>query len=85
MESIMHVTQGKDDENTYINNAEINARNEKLKLLADNKTIFYIDVNEVMDAAGTGKLNPEYTFDGVHLKVKHIDVWREFLLDHGIK
>ena len=46
VESIMHVTQSKDAENTYINNQEINARNEKLKELADNQTVFYIDENE---------------------------------------
>lgn len=85
VEAIMHVTQGKDEENTYINNQEINARNEKLKGLADNKNIFYIDVNEVMDEPGTGKLKAEYSFDGVHLQVKYIDIWREFLLNHGIK
>lgn len=84
VEAIIHVTPGKDAENTYINNQEINARNEELKTLADNKTIFYIDVNEVMDGHGTGKLNEDYTFDGVHLKVKYIDVWQEFLLNHGI-
>lgn len=84
VEAIIHVTPGKDAENTYINNQEINARNEELKTLADNKTIFYIDVNEVMDGPGTGKLNEDYTFDGVHLKVKYIDVWQEFLLNHGI-
>ena len=32
----------------------------------------------------TGKLDSIYSFDGVHLKVKYIDVWREFLLDHGV-
>ena len=85
VQSIMHVTQSKDAENTYINNQEINARNERLKMLADNKSIFYIDENEVMDDPGTGKLKEEYSFDGVHLQVKYIDVWREFLLNHGIK
>lgn len=85
VESIMHVTQSKDAENTYINNQEINARNEKLKELADNQTVFYIDENEVMDEPGTGMLKEEYSFDGVHLQAKYIEVWREFLLDHGIK
>lgn len=76
VEAIMHVTQSKDGENTYINNQEINARNEKLKLLADNQNIFYINVNEKMDAPGTGRLKEEYSFDGVHLQVKYIDIWR---------
>lgn len=85
VEAIMHVTAGKDAQGTYINNSQIDARNEKLKLLEDNQNIFYIDANEVMDEPGTGKLREEYSFDGVHLQVKYIDIWREFLLDHGIK
>lgn len=84
VESIMHVTAGKDAQGTYINNPEIDARNEKLKQLADHQNIFYIDANEVMDEPGTGKMREEYSFDGVHLQVKYIEVWREFLLDHGI-
>ena len=80
----MHVTAGKDAEGTYINNGEVNARNLELQKLADNTTVFYLDVNEVMDEPGTGKLNGEYSNDGVHLKVKYINVWREFLLEHGV-
>lgn len=85
IESIMHVTQSKDEEHSYINNQEINTRNDKLKELADGQTIFYIDENEAMDEPGTGALNGEYSFDGVHIQAKYIEVWREFLLDHGIK
>lgn len=84
VEAIIHVTQGKDDENTYINNSEINARNEKLSQIADNINVFYIDVNEALDDPATGKLCADYTFDGVHIQAKYIDIWREFLLNHGI-
>lgn len=84
LESIIHVSTLKDAEGTYINNAEINARNAELKKLADNENIFWIDANEVMDNPETNTLQADYTGDGVHLKVKYIPVWREFLLDHGI-
>ncbi len=85
VESIMHVSEAKDREGTYINNEEIYRRNDKIKLLADNKHVFWLDVNEVFDQEGTGKLNPDYTGDGVHLKVKCIPIWRDFLLSHGIE
>lgn len=85
IQSIMHVTQSKDAENTYINNQEINARNDKLKELADGQNVFFIDENEAMDEPGTGTLKGDCSFDGVHIKAKYIEVWREFLLDHGIK
>lgn len=85
IQSIMHVTDKKDSEGTYINNPEINARNEKIKTLANQKDIFWLDENEVFDLEGTNKLNPDYTNDGVHLKAKYIPVWQDFFLKHGIE
>lgn len=85
IQSIMHVSQSKDDQGTYINNAEVNARNEKLRTLTDGKNVFWLDENEVFDEPGTGKLNPEYTSDGVHLKPKYIPIWQAFLLSHAVK
>lgn len=84
IQSIMHVTQSKDDANTSVSNVNINARNEKLKTLADNVSVFWLDENEVFDLAGTGKLNPEYTSDGVHLKAKYIQLWVKYLLSHAV-
>lgn len=85
VQSILHVTDAKDNEGSYINNAEINARNEKIKTLADNEKVFWLDENEVFDQPGTGKMNPEYTSDGVHIKAKYISVWKDYLLLHGIE
>ncbi len=84
VQSIMHVTQSKDSAGTSVNNNNINARNEKLKTLADNVNVFWLDENEVFDVAGTGKLNPEYTSDGVHLKANYIQLWIDYLLSHAI-
>ena len=84
VQAILHVTAEKDAEGTYINNQEVNARNQEICKLADNETVFWLDLNEIMDDPATGKLDSIYSFDGVHLKVKYIDVWREFLLDHGV-
>ena len=84
LQSIMHVTQGRDDKGTYINNAEIDRRNEAIRPIADNVNIFWLNENEVTDEAGTGKLNPEYTSDGVHLKAKYISVWQNYILSHAI-
>lgn len=85
LQSIMHVSQKRDEKGDYINNAEVDARNAKLCTLADNIHIFWLDENEVFDEAGTGRLNEDYTSDGVHLKAKCIPLWQEFLLSHVIK
>lgn len=82
MEAIMHVTETKDAEETYINNTEIDARNEKLKELADAEGVYWLDVNPVTDEGEKGSLVEEYSFDGVHLKVKYIDIWKDFILEN---
>lgn len=82
MQAIMHVTKSKDEEETYINNQEINARNGKLKAVAEELGVYWLDVNEVTDEENTGCLTEEYSFDGVHLKVKYLDIWKDFLLEH---
>lgn len=84
IQSIMHVTAEKDSKGTYINNAEINARNAKIRTLADNIHTFWLDENEVFDLEDTGTLTPDYTWDGVHLQAKYIPEWKEFLLSHAI-
>ena len=84
VESIIHVSAEKDAEGTVINNTEINARNKWLKKLADNKTIFYLDYNEVLDDEN-GALKADSTFDGVHLQADKIEPWKQFILSHGVK
>lgn len=82
VEAIMHVTEEKDAEKTYINNAEINARNEKLEEMAEQLGVCWLDVNQVTDNKETGCLVSEYSFDGVHLKVKYLDIWKKYILDN---
>lgn len=83
VESIIHVSASKDAEGTDINNKEIDVRNKWLRKLADNKTIFFLDANEVLDDKN-GALTEEYTFDGVHLKADQLKPWKNFLLKHGV-
>lgn len=56
----------------------------EIAMLANNHDIFYIDVNEVVTDE-TGNLNPEYTYDEIHLLGKYYSLWTDFLLKHGIK
>ncbi len=84
LQGIMHVTTERSEEGDYINNEGIRARNECIAELADNEKIFYLDVNSVV-CDESGGLNPEYTFDGVHLYAQHIHLWTEYLMEHAIK
>lgn len=80
----MHVSAEKNESDKIFNNQNIKARNNAIATLADNETIFYIDVNErVCDAEGN--LIEEYTFDQIHLLGVYNEIWKEYLLEHGIK
>lgn len=83
VEGIMYVKKEKSDTDPIFNNPNIQARNDRIAALADNKKIFYIDVNEVVTDE-TGNLNPEYTYDEVHLLGRYYSIWTDFLLAHGI-
>lgn len=80
---IMRVSEKKSSSDAIFNNSNINARNNAIATLADNKNIFYIDVNEVVCDEG-GNLNEEYTFDQIHLLGARNDLVKQFLLEHGV-
>lgn len=83
IQGVMRVSGEKNSKDAIFNNSNINARNNAVATLADNKDIFYIDVNEVV-CDEEGNLNEEYTFDQIHLLGVYNDLWKEFLLSHGV-
>lgn len=83
IQGIMKVTTERSGQGDYINNEGIEARNAELKKLADNQRIFYLDVNPLI-CDETGGMAPSYTFDGVHLKAKYVELWKEFLKAHVV-
>lgn len=83
LQAIIKVTTERSNQGDYINNEGIVARNERIAQMADNQKIFYLDVNPSI-CDDTGGMVPEYTFDGVHLKAKYIDIWKDFLMNHAI-
>lgn len=83
LESIMRVTTERSNQGDYINNQGIDERNRRIAQLADDQTVFYLDVNSVV-CDETGGLNPEYTFDGVHLYAQYIDIWKTYLMEHAV-
>lgn len=83
IQSVMHVTTQKSEEDAIYNNQNIDERNDLVKSLADNKSIFYLDINEPLDDDTHG-LNPEYTFDSIHLKASWYHLWEDYLKTHAI-
>lgn len=83
VQGIMRVTKEKSDADPIFNNPGIQVRNDRIKLLADNNRIFYIDVNEVV-CDDQGNLKPELTFDKLHLYASKYYIWVDFLKTKGI-
>ena len=83
IEGIMGVSKKKSDSDPIFNNRNIQERNAAIQSLANDTSVFYIDVNQViMD--GTGGIPSDYTFDNVNLKAAYYKIWTEFLMDHGV-
>ncbi len=83
IQGIMHVTDAKSSTDKHFNNKNINERNEAISQLANNRDIFYIDMNESVDDEN-GNLLSELSFDDVHLKASAYERWHQYLLTHAI-
>lgn len=83
VQGIMRVTGDKSSTDKIFNNHNINARNNAIATLADNQYIFYIDVNEVV-CDEDGNLSEDYTFDQIHLLGAYDELWKQFLMSHGV-
>lgn len=84
LQAIMKVTTERSEQGDYITNEGIEARNEEIAKLADDRKIFFLDVNpEICDE--TGGMVTSYTYDGVHLKAQYIPIWLNFLKEHAVE
>lgn len=72
LEANLHVTDAA--QNDAINNQRINELNSMIAALADNQSVFYIDINPVFDD-GNGNLMADCTSDGVHVFAKYYPQW----------
>lgn len=81
LEANLHVSASRHYSDAVVNNTRINGFNAELAALADNQSIFYLDVNPVFDDA-QGCLMAEYTSDGTHPYAKHYADWQAFLMQN---
>lgn len=77
------VTEQKSSEGGSITNENLIARNNLIATLANQKDIFYIDINESI-LCDNGALVSDYTWDQVHIKAQYYPLWKDFLLQHAI-
>lgn len=79
----LHVTKQKSDSDKIINNRNINKFNNEISKLADDKSIFYIDINQKFDD-NNGNLTSDYTKDNVHIYAKYYKEWSNWLSQNAI-
>lgn len=82
LQSIFHTTQAK-SESSYFKNEIIDERNAAIAQLADNETVFYLDVHTVFDDE-TGALRADCSGDGVHVLASYYAEWRDYLFEFGV-
>lgn len=77
------VTELKSNEGGSITNENISERNRLISTLANQRDIFYIDINE-STLCEDGSLVSDYTWDQVHIRAQYYPIWKDFLLNHAI-
>ena len=66
-----------------ITNTGIDYLNSRMAELADNKTVFYIDINEIFDDE-YGALRADYSGDGIHIMGMYFAQWCDWVCKHTI-
>ena len=83
LQANLHVSQGRSESDSIYNNNNIDKFNEYVSTLADNKTKFYLDINEVFDDEN-GNLDSKYTSDNTHVLGKHYADWCDWLTTKAV-
>lgn len=81
--SNFHVTAKKEQSSGTFTNAKVEHLNDILKTFADNKSIFYLDIENLYDIPGTGYMDPNCTRDGIHFYAKYYYKWRDAIEQKG--
>jgi len=82
LEGNLHITAEKSGSSPDVTNENIDRFNEAVSAMADDRTMFYLDVNEIFDD-GNGNLEKKYTTDHVHILAKYYTQWAEWILKHA--
>ncbi len=78
----LRVSKEKSEDGSIYTNESIDRFNQAVGALADNRTRFYLDANEIFDD-GEGNLGADYTADSTHLLGKYYPSWVEWILAHA--
>lgn len=80
----LHITNKKSEESDLFNNTNINKFNQAIAKMADEKQVFYLDVNPLYDDEEDG-LSEEFTTDHAHILGKYYVDWVDFILQNAVR
>ncbi|MCR5650967.1 MAG: hypothetical protein K6F86_07290 [Lachnospiraceae bacterium] len=83
VQQVIHVSKKKMTESPTFRNDRIDERNERLREMAINEGVYYIELNEVFTDE-EGNLPEGYSFDGVHMSGATMHIWKDYLKTHAI-
>lgn len=83
IEANLHLAQQRSSTDSIVNNTNIDRFNAEIANLADQRTVFYIDINELFDDEN-GNLRSDYTSDSTHIYAKYYQAWCDWLCTKGI-
>ncbi|MGN0329547.1 MAG: GDSL-type esterase/lipase family protein [Lachnospira sp.] len=83
IEANLHVSESRSVSDEIFNNTNIDIFNRKLAELADNDSIFYLDVNPLFDD-DKGNLRADYTYDNTHVLGKYYKVWTDWIASNAV-
>ncbi len=83
IQGIMYVSDDYSKAHDIVNNDNIIDKNNHIAALANGVDIFYLDMNPAI-TDDSGYLDPELTWDGVHLQAQYYSLWVDFLKSHGL-
>lgn len=80
LQANLHVTKKRSESDSIYNNTKINRINSAVAAYANNKDIFYIDVNPLFDD-GEGNFDKKYTNDNTHPFARYYTEWSKWLCE----
>lgn len=80
LQANLHVTSVRSNSDNTFNNKSINRLNTALSKLANNKDIFYLDVNPLFDDEN-GNLSADKSSDNTHLYAKYYKDWGQWIIE----
>lgn len=76
----LHVTSTRSDNDKFFNNENIDKINEEISILAEEKELVYLDINELFDNED-GELDKEYASDDSHVTVENYIRWCDWIVE----